>query len=846
MAMTHDYLDYLNEKVDISPANSQEELQAAQVISNLMEQHDVEAHVEEFSAPALAPLVPTIFTIMMFVGVLVSGFGMLVLTLVGIVLALIPAAMSVMRLFGRTVSPTFGPSAQSQNVVAVHRATGPLVTKGSRTIVLVAHYDTPRENFLLTTPLAPYIPLIHKLTVPCSYVVALCAFIQLLGFIPSVARIVIWIVGIVAAVPAMIVAVGTIAERLASCTLGANDNKASVAALLGVLENVRPSGLVPRERPVAPEPAPEVEEDAIEDTGSLADTGELVPSAATTQVAPEPTFGVRHGEEVLKALAILPEDCEIDYVVAGNAPVAETRAEEETAPLEPVVPAAEKHVIDEAEIDEILYSDDVLDPEEIVELDEPFEDEVDQEIEAASEEADNAELEEPVAADDADDAGSDLDADVDSDTDLDAADEPADEPEPSEEPVDEPEATDEPEPGDTNPLFKIAPIKTDPGATGENLFSTGAFRFVMDEGGQGVGPKDSSGLSNLDGAFDPEATRPAPRPERPEAPNDPEWGKSSYRPTLSSVARRATLFDLPDPSQNEVDPLATDPRAKRVTQTSPKPSSSSAPARDVSPVASLDSKAVAAPEPISTLGPDRSSEDKGKKSLFGGLFDRLKKQFKSTEDKGEDDSKSGWLGDDEESPEDEGGLWRGGAAPRAGLRLVGDDEVMPENEEVPSEEDLRAAVLSLGDDALIAHDIWFVALGGSSLDHAGMKAFLNEHRSEIRGSFVVNLDCIGAGALTLLKNEGLENTRRADRRVSRLLMSAASDLHVELEQRPLDWDTTDATPAMRRSLRSVTIRGVDENGLPALSHTADDVPENVSGDQAARVTEIVTEMIRRS
>ena len=158
MAMTHDYLDYLNEKVDISPANSQEELQAAQVISNLMEQHDVEAHVEEFSAPALAPLVPTIFTIMMFVGVLVSGFGMLVLTLVGIVLALIPAAMSVMRLFGRTVSPTFGPSAQSQNVVAVHRATGPLVTKGSRTIVLVAHYDTPRENFLYSMPFAPYLP----------------------------------------------------------------------------------------------------------------------------------------------------------------------------------------------------------------------------------------------------------------------------------------------------------------------------------------------------------------------------------------------------------------------------------------------------------------------------------------------------------------------------------------------------------------------------------------------------------------------------------------------------------------------------------------------------------------
>ena len=67
-----------------------------------------------------------------------------------------------------------------------------------------------------------------------------------------------------------------------------------------------------------------------------------------------------------------------------------------------------------------------------------------------------------------------------------------------------------------------------------------------------------------------------------------------------------------------------------------------------------------------------------------------------------------------------------------------------------------------------------------------------------------------------------------------------------MDQTPLDWGTTDATPAMRSSLRSVTIRGVDQNGLPALSHTSEDVPENVSGDQAARVVEIVTEMIRRS
>ena len=183
--------------------------------------------------------------------------------------------------------------------------------------------------------------------------------------------------------------------------------------------------------------------------------------------------------------------------------------------------------------------------------------------------------------------------------------------------------------------------------------------------------------------------------------------------------------------------------------------------------------------------------------------------------------------------------WRGGAATRGGLRLVDEDEQ-------PSDEELRDAVLSLSDDELLAHDIWFVALGGSSLDHAGMRAFLARHRSEIRGCFVVNLDCVGAGHLVALKNEGLEETRRADRRVIRLLSGAAADLHVELGQETHDWADTDATPAMRSSLRAVTIMGLDGNGLPALSRTSEDVIENVNGDQAAKVAEVVTEMIRRS
>lgn len=689
MAMTHDYLDFLNSRIDISPANSQEELQAAEVISDLMAQHDVEVSTEEFDEPVVSGLTPAILAIASLVGIVLVGVGVLPLTLIGFLLAIAPAAVSVARLFGHRFSISFGPRAQSQNVVAVHRATGPLVTKGSRTIVVVAHYDSPHENPLYTSPLAPYLTLASRLTVPCALGVAACAFIQILGFLPGAFRVLFWVVGILAAVPAAVLAVGSIAERMAPCTEGANDNKSGVAALLGILENVRPSGVEPRAREVAKPEQPEADEDGAPSEGA----GAVETDAAAPVVAPaaEPVLGTRHGEEVLRSLGILPESCEIEYVV----------------PAAPEPPA----------------------PESAATM-----------------------------------------------------------------------------------AFDVA---ADAGTTREDLMSTGRFS-VMDEGGEGVGPKDDAGLSELVEDFDPDATRPTAPIERPDVPSDPEWGKTSYRPQLSSVARRASLFDLPDPSANEVDPFATDPNATRVQ----------APASDEP----ADAPVMA--EPLETIGAeDLEAAARGAKKAGGfvsSLLGRLRGKAPEAQDEAEKDE-----------PSDDDRTWRGGATTRGGLRLVEDDEQ-------PSEEELREAVLSLGDDALVSHDIWFVALGGSALDHAGMRAFLARHRSEIRGCFLVNLDCIGAGHLATLKNEGLEGTRRADRRMTRLLSGAASDLHVELGQEEHDWADTDATPAMRSSLRAVTIMGLDGNGLPALSRTPEDVIENVSGDQAAKVTEVVTEMIRRS
>ena len=745
MAMTHDYLDYLNEKIGISPANSEEELQAAQIISELMAQHDIEPVIEDFDEPKLSGLVPAVLAILCLLGIVFVGVGVLPLTIVGLVLAAIPAVLSIMRVFGRSPNISFGPRAQSQNVIAVHKAAGPLVTKGSRTIVVCAHYDTPRENFLYTSSLAPYVTLLSRLSVPCSLVVAVCALLQLFGFLPDVFRAILWIVGIVAALPAVIVAVGTIASRFGACTEGANDNKSGVAAMLGVLENVRPSGAKPKDRTIVPVVEPEEAEISEDVEGTESD----VPAAvAAVSAGAADVEVVRHGEETLRSLGILPETCEIEYLV---------------------VPSEQPD---------------------------------------AAPEDDSAEL-----------------ADV---------------------------------AGTTGNMRVTASAATD---------ETIAAAPTAEED-------------------EADATLPSRISKRNETSGEKGWGKTSFIPKLSNLARRASLFDLPDPSGNEVDPLATDPNGRRVVADDAAGSSEDAPTI----------------EPLETISAPAESPDKDadeKKNPFFSFIGRLRDRLASSDEEAKERDDSA-----DDAAKDDDGAWRGGAATRSGLRLVGDDEGQihddqdvddqgvdqaddqmvddvvdetfeddeawtedeseaqedeseqlflgddveeaDEADEVPTEEDLRDEVLSLRDDALIAHDIWFVALGGSSLDHAGMRAFLANHRSEIRGCFVINLDSVAAGQLVTLKNEGLEETRRADRRISRLLNNAAADLHVELGSEAHDWEDTDATPAMRSSLRSVTIMGVEESGLPALSGTPADVAENVDGVQASQVAALVTEVIRRS
>lgn len=854
MAMTHDYLDYLEDQIGISPANSQEELQAAQTIADLMKKHDVDVNVEEFDAPGSGRFVRCVLLVLMFVGVILSGTG---ISALGVVLALVPGVLLILD--GLGIGGAFlsklGPTARSQNVVAVHHATGELVAKGNRPIVVVAHYDSPHDSFLYGSPLSRYVPMLRKALKWLVPAVTLCALFQTFSFLPAPFRSVLWVAGVLLAIPPVAFGADGIYQKFSACSLGSNDNKSSVAALLGVLENVRPSGEKPVsqraiEREQREKEAAQAEEAAQADAAQAAGAAETSAAAAPAPQSEE-VVGIRHGKDVIAALGILPADCEIEYVDSSKSMRSSSIDADETSEL-PGSPVRTGERIDaQTQVGAADSTESLPRP-------------------SVSHVADAST--EPVA------------------TPMGGADSTAAAPAPAEAPADA-DAT------------AAVPEKT-------HFFDRKKLASMLDRfEGHGVGEKDDSGLTTTPDD-DLGSTRPAaPTPrKRPEKPDDPNWGRSSFKPQVSDVARRAALFDLPDPSELS-DPLASDSDATQLAPAHPAATPSrrsmgnllsDADARNAQrirggateadvPVITPATTAAALAQNVASgeqdgldvisaddLGvQEEAPEQPAAKHRFS-LFNRNKD--KGARSHGQN-QRGSWLSEDPENWDEssDSDPWKGGATTRSGLRLVEDapsevpgsplesnqagtaplsdvsaergaDDEPPVDapSDVPTEDDLRAAVLHMGDDELVCHDIWFVALGASDLDHAGMHSFLSEHRSAIRGAFLVNLDCVGAGNLSLLTHEGFEPTRRADRRLLRLLTGTASDLNVDLKTQAFDWTDTDASVAMRTSVRAVTVMGLDDNGLPALSRTEQDAPENVDGDQAASVAELVTEMIRRS
>lgn len=312
------------------------------------------------------------------------------------------------------------------------------------------------------------------------------------------------------------------------------------------------------------------------------------------------------------------------------------------------------------------------------------------------------------------------------------------------------------------------------------------------------------------------ASVPAPTPSSSPLASVPDPSLPSMK--QANVASRTSLFDLPDPSAQVDDPFAT----------AQGPEPTSAPVAPSIPV-------VSGAQPLETISAPASAAPKPRKRGLGGLFGRKKKN--------DQDSMSDWLGveDDYDAKksgrgigswdnfEDDNDGWKGGATSSDGA----------------SDEDMLSAVASMGDDELLGHDIWFVATGASDCDGAGMKAFLASHRDKLRGVFFINLESIGAGRLSVVTVEGEQQLLKGDRRIMNLVSKVCKSFHVDCGALEMPYAKTDAYAALEASRRALTIAGVDGTRL-ACARTEDDLPHNVNPTNIATVSEVVTEVIRRS
>ena len=378
----------------------------------------------------------------------------------------------------------------------------------------------------------------------------------------------------------------------------------------------------------------------------------------------------------------------------------------------------------------------------------------------------------------------------------------------------EPVAPEAPQADESRPystqIFTM-PAPSDPGATVANAAPSQAETVdaLMAQISSQASPRPNMNVP------DP-ASAPAPMPSASPLASVPDPSMPSMQ--QANVASRTSLFDLPDPSAQVNDPFAT----------AQGPEPTSAPVVPPMPVSSD-------VQPLETISAPAAPAAKPQKRGLGGLFGRKKKN--------EQDSMSDWLGveDDYDAKksgrgigswdnfEDDGDGWKGGATSSDGA----------------SAEDMLTAVASMGDDELLGHDIWFVATGASDCDGAGMKAFLAAHRDKLRGVFFINLESIGAGRLSVVTVEGEQQLLKGDRRIMNLVNKVCKSFHVDCGAFEMPYAKTDAYAALEASRRALTIAGADGPRL-ACAHTEDDLPYNVNPTNIATVSEVVTEVIRRS
>lgn len=140
-------------------------------------------------------------------------------------------------------------------------------------------------------------------------------------------------------------------------------------------------------------------------------------------------------------------------------------------------------------------------------------------------------------------------------------------------------------------------------------------------------------------------------------------------------------------------------------------------------------------------------------------------------------------------------------------------------------------------------EVWFVALGSELAQNSGMKAFLEAHQSELRGAFIVDIDAIGAGDLTMIEHEGFLKPSKASSRMKRYIRKASQATGTKVASGALLGEESAASYAAKHGCQVTHLVGM-EGGKPALYGQQDDIVENIDEKKLASNVDFLMELLK--
>jgi hypothetical protein len=189
-----------------------------------------------------------------------------------------------------------------------------------------------------------------------------------------------------------------------------------------------------------------------------------------------------------------------------------------------------------------------------------------------------------------------------------------------------------------------------------------------------------------------------------------------------------------------------------------------------------------------------------------------------------------------EEDDDDGIGWKGGAAAV--------DDISDPGFAASEAARIRRKVTTGTDRDLSEKEVWFVATGAEEVGTVGMKAFLKEHGPDLRDAFIINIDNVGAGSVTFVDSEGMAKRYRSDRRLMGAARRAVSENGLAIRSRDYKGLSTDATPALARGFRAMSVMGFDINGRLPNWHWATDTIDNVDEKNLEIAAEFVCAVIK--